>query len=105
MHNTKTIVQDQDKFDPLTFSPVAEEIRELMATLENISSIYKLDIFISYLKSHSIRTEWVTANPEMAALMLSRKLRTTNLEAFFISCQSNKRLSEDLEEYIKQKLR
>jgi hypothetical protein len=93
-----------EKFNPDNYPKMVAELATMLQNINHISVYYKKDIVVSYLKDHSIKTEWISANPNLAELMASGKLSTTHMETLFESCRWNKAFRTDLERYIKEKL-
>ena len=82
-------------------------VNELAAVIQGIedSPVYfKPQIIISYLKNHSIKTDWINANPELTAIIISGSLSTIYMESLFERHSTNKPFLEDFEAYIKGRI-
>lgn len=82
-------------------------MNELSALLEAIAatSIYfKAEIVVSYIKSHSLRIEWIEANPALAKIVTSGLLKTFSLETLFEANRNNKNFLRDVENHISKQL-
>jgi hypothetical protein len=97
-------IKDTDRFDELQFPGVVREIAGLHQSVWKIKSAEKTAIIISLLKDHSIKTEWLQANKELARLLTSGALPTSHLESLFGSCKDNPTFRKGLEDYITAKL-
>jgi hypothetical protein len=93
-----------EKFDPNNYPKIVAELTTMLASLKLIPVYFKREMVISYLKDHCMRTEWIAANPNLAALITSGNLATTHLEMLFESCRWNKSFRTDLERYVKEQL-
>lgn len=97
-------IGETDKFNPDNYPHMVAEIAGMLKAISHIPVYYKRDIVISYLKDHSIKNEWIAANPDLATLLVSGKVSTTHIEALFECCRWNKAFRFDLEQYLKRKL-
>lgn len=96
-------IGDLEVFNPENYPDVITELKAMLTVIDRIPLYYKREIIISYLKDHSIKTNWMEANPELATLMVSGSLKTSSIEALFESCRWNKSFRSNFETYIKQK--
>jgi hypothetical protein len=69
-----------------------------------VSGMYKGEIIISFLKDHSVKNDWVNANPVFAGLITSRHFDTVHLESLFESCRINSEFTTKLEEFIRKNI-
>ena len=99
-NNTSTIIKDYEKFSPANYPFAIHELSVLNQAISHISIYYKVEIIISYLKNHSLKTDWVEANAPLARMITSGFLKTSHLESLFESCRSNKVFLKDFEDYI-----
>src|SRR4051812_36319177 len=97
-------IGEMEKFHPENYPAITAELFSMLNGISHIPVYYKKDIVISYLKDHSIKTEWIAANPDLATLMTSGTFSTTNIENLFGCCKWNKAFRLDLERYLKEKL-
>jgi hypothetical protein len=79
----KYIVKDTDSFDEHQCPNVVMEITKLQQSLVSIKSVHKVQIVISLLKDHSIKTDLLSINKELARLQTSGALPTSHLESLF----------------------
>lgn len=101
-HYNKYIILPADVFDPANFSFVKDEIRSINEKTENVSSVFKSDIIISFLKDHSLKNHWIDQNPQLTEMMMSGILLAGGTEALFASCIDNPVFRQDLENYINE---
>ena len=92
------------KFDADDYPKMVAELTVVLDDLVHIPIYFKRDIIVSYLKDHSIKTEWINANPKLATLMTSGSLATRHLETLFEACRWNKTFRVDFERYIKARV-
>jgi hypothetical protein len=97
-------IGEMEKFHPDNYPDMVTELSSILKGISHIPVYYKKDIVISYLKDNSIKTEWIAANPNLAALMTSGTFSTTHTETLFGWCRWNKAFRLELEQYIREKL-
>ena len=98
----KYLIKEGDKFEPEIFSSVMDEMTTLKEQIRNVSPAFKADILVSFLKDHSLDNNWIKANPELAKLINTGSLSTTNIEALFESCRNKPFFRKQMEEFLKQ---
>lgn len=96
----KYLVKETDKFDPQRFSFVTDDIEAIRKQTEEVSSSFKAEIIISFLKNHSLENEWITANPALTGLVKSGTLSGGNIESLFESSNSNPYFRKQMEDFI-----
>jgi hypothetical protein len=97
-------IGDVDKFNAEDYPNMAAELTTMISDLHHIPVYYKKDIVVAYLKDHSVKTEWINANPNLVKLMTSGTLTTGHLEKLFEGCRWNAGFRTQYERYIKQRL-
>lgn len=100
----KYLVRNSDKFDPDYYTFVAMDLDMMIDQIKNVSPDFKSEIIITCLKNHCLQNEWVAANPELARLVTSKSVYSSNIESLFESCQNNAAFRLQLETYLKGKL-
>jgi hypothetical protein len=103
-NTNSTIIKDNEKFNPANYPKAFYELSVLSQGLEHISIYFKVEIIISYLKDHSLKTDWVEANPALSRMVTSGFFKTSHLESLFESCRNNKAFLKDFEDHISKKL-
>jgi hypothetical protein len=93
-----------ERFNPDNYPKMVHEITTMLATLDPVPVFFKREMILSHLKEQAMKTEWISANPNLAALITSGKLPTAHLEALFQSCRWNKSFRSELERYVKERL-
>jgi hypothetical protein len=102
-YNTSTI-KDYERFSPANFPNAIYELSAINQGISHISIYYKVEIIVSYLKDHRLKTEWIDANPALARMITSGFFKTARLESLFESCRNNKVFLTDFEDYISKQL-
>jgi hypothetical protein len=97
-------VGNNEQFSSANFPNVALELTALNEGISHIPIYFKGEILISYLKDHSLKTDWIDANPALAKLVTSGFLKTSHIEALFESCRRNKPFLSDFEAYMNKQL-
>jgi hypothetical protein len=103
-NSISTIIKDNEKFSPENYPKAFHELSILNQGIAHVAIYFKVEIIISYLKDHSLKTDWVEANPALARLITSGFFNTSHLESLFESCRNNKVFLYDLEEYMSRLL-
>jgi len=93
-------IKETDSFHPDDYPKVVKELADINNAIAGLSELHKGDIIVSFLKDHSLKNIWLSANPALTELFTSRHFVTTHLESLFDSCRINNRFTEELEEYI-----
>jgi hypothetical protein len=105
LNNTNsTIIKDNEKFDPANYPRAFQELSVLIQGIAHIAIYFKVEIIISYLKDHSLKTDWVEGNPALSRMITSGFFKTSQLESVFNSCRNNKAFLKDFEDHISKKL-
>lgn len=104
MSNNITIIKDYEKFSAANYPKAMHELTALNQGISHISIYFKVEIILSYLKDHSLKTDWVEANPALARMITCGFFKTSHLESLFESCRKNKVFLNDFEEHIGRQL-
>jgi len=98
------IIKDNEKFSPENHPGVVHELSDLIQEISHTSIYYKVEIIVSFLKDHSLKTAWIEANPALTQMVTSGLFKTSHLESLFESCRRNKAFCNEFEEYIGRQL-
>jgi hypothetical protein len=93
-------VKDKEAFQPGSYPEVQSEVLIVCQHLNAMGGRYKAEIVISFLRDHSIRTEWFDSNDNVIKLVTSGFLKTNHIEALFNGCRNNRAFAVDFERYI-----
>jgi hypothetical protein len=77
------IYNSEDVFIADNYPEMARELKTLKEAAAHISIYFKADIIISYLKTRSVNTEWIKANPELVQFIRSYSSGTKHIETLF----------------------
>ena len=94
----------EDIFTPDESPEMREELLQLNGKITNMAVCFKADIVISYLKNHSIKNEWIKANPELVTFLLHGDFNSRHVEALFDFCRMKRDYRDSFESYIKRTL-
>jgi hypothetical protein len=89
-----------DKFIPSKYPLVVSELNVMSTHFRTIHSERKSAMVISFLRDHSLRTTWLSEEPELTQLITSRKFDMSQTEALFSLCRSHPGFCGSFEEYI-----
>jgi hypothetical protein len=90
----------EDVFIPTNYPETARELKTLKEAAAHISIYFKADIIISYLKTRSVNTEWMEANPELVKFMRNYSSGTKHIESLFEFYRLRIKSLESYEKYI-----
>jgi len=93
-------IRDCEQFIPANYPNAVQELFTLKQCTSHISIYFKVEIIVSYLKKHSLKIEWIDANPALARMVTSGFFKTTHLELLFNSYKLNNSFISDFEDYI-----
>jgi hypothetical protein len=93
-------IRDLDVFQPGSFPEVEREVVAICKHMHSMAGDRKAEIVISFLKDHSIRTEWLASNDSIVKVIRSGSLKTNHTEALFTGCRNHKTFSSAFERYI-----
>lgn len=102
---SKYLVKDTDRFDPVYFPKVEDDLDRLIVSMAALPSVLNTEMLISFCKDHCMQAEWVRTNPVLAEMISSKSLPTANLEALFAACSTNAAFRGQLEDYISGRFR
>jgi len=97
-------IKNNEQFNAANYPRAMSEFSTLRSGISEASVYFKVEIVVSYLKNHSLQTEWVDANPALTRMVTSGFFKTSHLESLFASARDNKIFIRDLEEYIRKQL-
>jgi len=97
-------VGETGKFNSDDYPTMVAELTLMLKDLHQVPIYFKKDIIISYLKDHSVRTEWIEAKQNLVKILRSGGLATAHLEKKFEGCRWNTPFRTDLERYIKARI-
>lgn len=98
------IIRDNEKFTPQNYPEVVKELTGIKEGIAHLAIYFKAEIIVSFLRDHSLHTDWIAGNPLLAQLVTSGDLKTLQLEGLFESCRNNKPFLKGLEEYLQIQL-
>lgn len=96
-------IKDDDQFVPIEFPQIEEDVDLIVASMANWPTPQKTEMLLSFVKDHSMRSEWVSTNPELADMICTKTLPIKNLEALFASSTKNLLFRKQLEDYVTEK--
>lgn len=94
-------VRDMDNFIAADYPVLSAEVKQVTKDVIHTPMYYKSDIIISFLRDHSLKNEWIEANPVLAKLVTSGSLVTSHIEQLFEACRRNISFRTQFERYLK----
>lgn len=91
----------EDIFSAGNSPEMIKELHTLKEKTAHTPMYFKAEIIISYLKNHSVKTNWIEANPLLVKLMVSNSCATSHIESLFVFCRNNQSYLCDYETYIR----
>jgi hypothetical protein len=101
MNYNSSNATDPQHFKAEEYPRVAAELELLHQAVADLPKAYKAEIFISFLKDHSIKIAWILENPVVARQALSGKPPAIHIERLFTSCRQNTGFLREFEDYFK----
>lgn len=98
----KFLIRDEDHFVQARFPQLEQSLTKIVEQFANYSSDSKTEMLISFVKHHSISSQLVKDNPELATLISSKSLPLQVLEELFESSKQNPLFTEQLEDYVRK---
>lgn len=94
-----TIEADQ-KFAPSDFPSFKIEVEAIKRKLQEYPQQNATDIVISFTKNHSLKTEWLSNNPQLSGDIVSQKIKLGEIEELFKLSRTNIPFQNQLQEYL-----
>lgn len=101
---SKYNISDTLRFSILDFPKVELELLIMKNAITAVPNDFKDLMIISFIKDHSLKTEWVAANPDLAKLLNSNSFSTTQSHSLFESSKRNTVFSTAFEAHIRDKI-
>jgi hypothetical protein len=97
-------IEEGDEFNELKYPKVVDELNVILDGVFNIPLYFKENILISFFKNHSLQKDWIVANEELAAVIISGLFPSGHIETLFQSGFGNKMFLQSFEAYIKRQV-
>lgn len=97
-------IGEATEFNPGDYPKLVAELAQVVLDLQQAPIYFKKEIFLSFVRDHSIKTEWISANPIIAQKMTSGDIVTVQVEEMFEACRWNKPFRLGLEKFVKERL-
>ena len=97
---TKNFIKDFDEFDINKYPDLSEDLNQISNRTADLPHVFKAEILISFAKTHSLKTEWIMANPKFVALVTSGVLPIANMESLFEASSKHFFFQQQLEQYL-----
>ena len=88
-------------FHPSNYPALKDSLAVLNERMANLPILHKADLLIASLKGQDMNEEWRTANPAVAALLLTHSLPVQDLANLFIRSRQAELFTTELETYIR----
>lgn len=97
-------VSATDTFNASDYPQLAEELAALTLGIRFMPGYGKVQATVSFLKDHSINTDFVRANPVLVDMIRFGRFKTGCIELMFESCRNNPVFMKDFEKYVYESL-
>ncbi len=94
------VYNSEDVFSADSYPEMAKELKILKEAARQMPVYFKGEIVISYLKTHSIKSEWIKANPELVMFIRDYSSKTAHIESLFDFYRLRKASLTGYEKYI-----
>lgn len=105
MYYSKYLVKELDIFDPYKFPSITDDLDTIEASLAQAPVSRTPEMLVSFARHHSMDSDWVSANPVLAAQISSKALPLANLEALFAAAHASPSFLRSLEQYVLSRFR
>lgn len=102
--NINSPISNTDHFSVMDYPELAVEVAALQNQIAEIKTENTSEIIISFLRDHSIRTEFIVGADPVATLIRSGSVNIKHLEDVFSRSKNNKPFQLEVEEYLKRQL-
>ena len=100
----KYLIKQGDTFNEENYPKVAQQLTVLKDAITPLPAEHRAEIIISYLKWHSIKTEFAEANPRLTEVMVSNTYATDHIEGLFGACKEHKVFQQGFEAHLAKRL-
>jgi hypothetical protein len=100
----KFLIKETDRFDPVNFPQLETSLEKIVVQLNREPAGPKADMLLSFVKEHSINSQYVADHPAVATLISTKSLPLGVLEELFDSSKSNPSFKKDLEAHVRSYL-
>jgi hypothetical protein len=97
--------EPKEPFSPNRFPSLDEDIKSIREKLKGVKKDFLADIIINFARDHSIKRVWAKENPEVAKMVVSKKIPIGNMEVLFEKNKDNFGFNRDLEKYLYDELK
>lgn len=98
------IIPSTERFSISDYPELCAEVAALQSKIAGIQTENSCEIIISFLKDHTIRTEFIASADAVATLIRSSSVDVKHLEDLFVRSRNNKLFQLEFEEYLKRQL-
>jgi hypothetical protein len=100
----KFLIRETDHFDPSHFPQLQVSLEKIVEQLNREPAGPKAEMLLSFVKDHSINSQFVLNHPKLATMISTKELPTGVMEELFESSRNNPSFKQDLEAYIRSGL-
>ena len=104
LHYPKFLVKAEDEFDSFNYPQLEQELYQINEATIHVPQDLKAEILISFTKNHSLKHDWIAANPKFAALLSSGALPIGNITSLFEASSKNALFQKQFELYLQQSM-
>jgi hypothetical protein len=104
LHYSKFLVKAEDQFNSFNYPLLVQDLDQINEASVNVPHTLRAEILISFTKHHSLKNDWIAANPKFAALITSGALPIGNIASLFEASSKNSLFQKQLELFLQQSI-
>lgn len=97
----KFLIRETDHFNPAQFPQLQASLEKIVEQLNREPAAPKAEMLLSFVKDHSISSQYVQDHPSVASLISTKALPLGVLEDLFEASRNNPTFKRQLEEHIR----
>ena len=97
-------IEEANRFDAAHFPELQTSLKNIVELLNNETGGPVADMLLSFVRNHSINSQFVLNHPRLAMLISTKDWPVHVMEALFEDSKENPLFRQDLEAYIRSGL-
>lgn len=101
---SKFHIKPEDNFDSFNYPQLTNDLNNIKEKSIDIPHVLKAEMLISFTKNHSLKNDWIAANPKFAALITTGALPIGNIASLFEASSKNSLFQKQFELFLQQSI-